>query len=519
MSNSSTNYARRHLQKLLPAVIVAGIVLVTSQLAQARGGKLALTVVDSKTQQPIPCRMHLKNSRGLPIKPRGTISWDDHFVFGGKIVLELPNGNYTFELERGPEYLARTGNFEINDGADDTKTVDLKRIVDMAAEGWWAGDLRVHRPPKDIPLLMQAEDLHLAHVVTWGANTKKGKSHDQPTEPLVRFDTNRCYHQLAGLDARDGSSLLLLNLNKPLDLSGARENSPSSTQYALAAREQGAWLDAATPFSWDLPTWVAGELLGSVELAHGHLLRRGVVDNEAGGMARDAQRYPGVSGNGRWSMDVYFHLLNCGLRIPPSAGSASGVAHNPVGYNRVYVHCGEQFSYDAWMKGLAEGRVVVTNGPLLRPEVQGQPPGYVFRGDAGETIELEIGLNLTTQDKVDYLEVIQDGQVVHEVRLADWAKKKGRLPPLVFKQSGWFLVRAVTDEFKTYRFAMTGPYYVEIGERPRISRRSAKFFLDWLLARAKAVDIADADQREQVIKYHRAARDYFQKLAERANAP
>ena len=46
--------------------------------------------------------------------------------------------------------------------------------------------------------------------------------------------------------------------------------------------------------------------------------------------------------------------------------------------------------------------------------------------DDGETVELEIALNLATQDKIEYLEVIQNGRVVHEVRLSDWAKKKGR---------------------------------------------------------------------------------------------
>ena len=38
-----------------------------------------------------------------------------------------------------------------------------------------------------------------------------------------------------------------------------------------------------------------------------------------------------------WSMEVYYHLLNCGFRLPVSAGSASGVKASPLGYNRVYV--------------------------------------------------------------------------------------------------------------------------------------------------------------------------------------
>jgi hypothetical protein len=58
-------------------------------------------------------------------------------------------------------------------------------------------------------------------------------------------------------------------------------------------------------------------------------------------------------------------VLNCGLRIPPSAGSGSGVLPNPVGYNRVYVHLDEQLTYDGWWQGFKQGRSLVTNGPLL----------------------------------------------------------------------------------------------------------------------------------------------------------
>jgi len=32
-----------------------------------------------------------------------------------------------------------------------------------------------------------------------------------------------------------------------------------------------------------------------------------------------------------------------------------------------------------------------------------------------------------------------------------------------FNESGWFLVRVITDNPKTFRFASTAPYYVEIG--------------------------------------------------------
>ena len=145
-------------------------------------------------------------------------------------------------------------------------------------------------------------------------------------------------------------------------------------------------------------------------------------------------------------------------------------------------------------------------------------PGHVFQGDKGQTLELQIALNLSTRDPIDYLEVIKDGKKAHEVRLDEWANKKGMLPPLTFDRSGWFLIRAVTNNPKTYRFASTGPYYVEIGYEPRVSKKSAQFFVDWVYERARRIKLDDASQKEEVLQYHREARDFWQKKLAEANA-
>jgi hypothetical protein len=194
------------------------------------------------------------------------------------------------------------------------------------------------------------------------------------------------------------------------------------------------------------------------------------------------------------------------------------VLPNPVGYNRVYVHCGERLEYEDWWANLRAGRVVVTNGPLIRdPRVNGELPGHVFRAAQGETVALQATLNLSLREQVDYLEIVRDGRVEHEVRLDALAKSGGRLPEVVFKESGWMLIRAVASHPKTYRFASTGPYYVEIGGQPRISRGAARFFADWVLERARQIDIADPQERESVIRYHRAARDFWARRVEEAN--
>src|SRR5262245_26271405 len=89
-------------------------------------GQLELVVTDRDTGNPIAVRMHLKNPAGKRQRGGKAPFWQDHFVFDGKITLTLPRGNYAFEMERGLEYLTRTGTFEINEFANDTKAIDMK---------------------------------------------------------------------------------------------------------------------------------------------------------------------------------------------------------------------------------------------------------------------------------------------------------------------------------------------------------------------------------------------------------
>jgi hypothetical protein len=483
------------------------------------GGQLKIEVGDRDTGKPLACRMHLTNAAKRPLKAPKVPFWHDHFVFSGSVTLKLPKGEYAFEVERGPEYLTRSGHFTMDDFSDDTKTVDLKRFVDMAGEGWWSGDLDVERPAKDLELLMEAEDLHVAELISWPNQKNLLAKYAVSNSPLVRFDGNRFYHLAGGSDARSGGTLLFFNLPQPLDMADFKaEFPPMQDSIRRAKLQDPAWVDAEKAYGWDLPIWVASGQLDSVQLANRNLGRKSAVDNETGGKPRDKFYFPDPTGNGRWSERIYYHLLNCGLRLPPTAGSGSGAVANPLGYNRMYVHVDGEFSYEKWWEALSQGHVVVTNGPLIRPNVEGEMPGHVFRADAGRQMDLEVGLTLSTRDRVAYLEIIKNGELAHQVRLDDWAKMGGKLPPLNFNESGWFVIRAVTDVPNTYRFATTGPYYVEIGDGPRISKSSAQFFLDWVSERANDLKLDDADEREAILKYHRQARDFWQSLVDKANA-
>jgi hypothetical protein len=180
----------------------------------------------------------------------------------------------------------------------------------------------------------------------------------------------------------------------------------------------------------------------------------------------------------------------------------------------VYAYCGEQCTRAIWLEAMKAGQVMVTNGPLLRTKVEGQLPGHVFPTAVGEEREFHISLSLTFYEKaaVEYLEILQNGEVAHQIRLKDLAERQGRLPPIKFANSGWFAVRAMTGNTRNYQYATTGPYYVERNGQPRISRRSVQFFLDWLDAAKE--EFADD---EAILKDFADARPFWEDLLTKAN--
>src|SRR5438270_4578408 len=125
-----------------------------------------ITVRDKKSGQPAPCRIHLKDSAGKPQRAPGLPFWFDHFVCAGTVKLELEPGKYTIEIERGPEH-ARVKSLLVIGDKPAKFSFQLERLLDLGSEGWWSGDLHVHRLVSDIELLMRAEELHIAPVITW----------------------------------------------------------------------------------------------------------------------------------------------------------------------------------------------------------------------------------------------------------------------------------------------------------------------------------------------------------------
>lgn len=497
-----------------------GLLSVIPMLASASDRLVKVTVVEAGDRGPVPCRIHLRDASGKPVRAPSRPFFNDHFVCPGTVELTLAAGKYELEIERGPEYELVRDEFTVAD-RDLEKQYALRRLANLAAEGWWSGELHVHRPVEDVELLMRAEDLHVAPVITWWNNRNLWMERPLPQDRFVKFDQNRFYHPLGGEDEREGGALLFFHLPSPIPIAGSGREYPSPMRFLEEAKLKPAvWVDIEKPFWWDVPIWLASGQCDSIGLANNHMCRSRMLANEAWGRPRDASRLPEPHGNGFWTQEIYYHILNTGLRIPPSAGSASGVLPNPVGYNRVYVHLGNELDYDRWWDGLRAGRSFVSNGPLLQCRANGRLPGHVFAGADGHALTVELEATLTSRDPISRLEIIRNGKVERAIAGAELAKGTMKLGPIEFRESGWFLVRVLAEEPRTFRFASTAPFYVEAGRaKNRISKESVQFFLDWARERRGRVKVEDASQRAEVLKYHQMAERFWLDRLATANAP
>ena len=537
MRRSSTAKSRKSVHWRWPLIVVftslGGFFLdgTCFDLLAAEGtkGSLRLQVSESRAAARLPARVHLSGPDGTAVKAPGLPFFRDHFNCDGEVTLQLDGGLYEYTVERGPEYRRVRGKVTVVPGKETLRRVTLKRIVDLSQRGWWSGDLHIHRQVADVSLLMRSEDLHVGPVLTVWNQRNLWARQPLPDKLLVEVERDRWMHILSCEDERGGGALLYFNLRQPLDFRGDGREYPSPLKHLDTARARPhVWIDIEKPFWWDVPTWVATGRIDSIGIANNHMCRSTVYPGEAWGRSRDERRLPAPLGNGFYSQELYYRLLNCGFRIPPSAGSASGVLPNPVGYNRVYVHLDGPLTYASWWKGLAAGRSFLTNGPLLLARANGRHPGSVFRVKAGDELLVDFDVELFGDDPIKALEVVVSGKVVQRIE-APPARGGVRLAQLALKESGWFLIRALSDVAHTFRFASTAPYFVEAGEVPkRIHRSDVEFFMAWIKERMKRLSvnanrtIGDVQQPENeaklesVLRPHQRALEVFEALLEEA---
>ncbi|MEZ6116620.1 MAG: hypothetical protein R3C28_08610 [Pirellulaceae bacterium] len=143
-------------------LIICLVLVHALRLATAADPQFELRVVDQDSNEPIAVRMHVFDRRQQPVTVAETLNQDGFFTIDGAHIFRLKPGEYTFRMERGPEYKIRTGNFSIQKAAEDNQQVTMERFAHLRHDGWYSGDLDCHLSANDIGRWMLAEDLHFA---------------------------------------------------------------------------------------------------------------------------------------------------------------------------------------------------------------------------------------------------------------------------------------------------------------------------------------------------------------------
>ena len=472
------------LQWLILAIVGAGLACFQASSFQAKAwgqspGEITIDLLDPMST-PLPCRVRVLGPNGNILKVKSVDVVQGWSLVEGKLFFRGRAGDYRYEIYHGPEFAPVRGHFVLDKRSEAFDEVTLPRHADLASERWLAGDLLSYLPAQRTQRWLAAEGLFYAGSIAERSAEVPVDVVNLPSQP----ENAAPQDDYSGwMDSRAGSGLVIHHWPNP------------------------AHVEIHTLWARDLPIWLASGRVDSVQLLSEHLTIDGQAAVVVQPLLLPEGKYEGGRAAGRIVEQIYFHMLEAGLRIPLTAGSGFGRRGSPLGYNRVYALTGSP-SQQGWWRALRAGNSFVTNGPLMRVQINGMPPGHLFQSP--EPIELDIGLVLTTSDPVDYVEVLHNGTSLYRAALDEHAKQGGKIPLLKVSQSGWLMVRVVTGRDFTYRLATTSPFYFEIADQQRISRRSVEYFQRWLALARQQIAQLPQDQQDLHEPYLRSAEKFWQ---------
>lgn len=462
-------------------------------------GRLAVTVVDSATRQPIPVRISARTAGGSFVAPdhrwrhtdEAIVRDAQRFEYGywhssGVDTLTVPAGRYTLEVWRGPEWRTVSRVVAVNATRTTPVRVPLTRVANLPALGWWGGDVHVHmnyggsyrNTVEHLSRQARAEGLHVVEnltvnkeqripdIATWRPGLLKA-SPDQIIANGQEFHSGLWGHS-AQLGLRD-----YYLLPDYAGYAGTAFASLFPTNAAVfdLAHQQGAIAGYVHPF----------DFVPDLSVVQGGVPYELPVDVAVGKV--DYLEVMGYS-DPLITSEIWYKLLNCGFRLPAAAGTDAfpnfSQLRGPPGLVRTYAKSGRTLEHRRWLDAIRTGRTFVTNAPLLTFTVNGQEAGDVVRLPFGGH-RLRARVTLRSNVPVDRLEIVSSGKVI--------AKLPGSTTDTtistIVDRGGWLLARAYSAKprlpvLDLYPFASTSPVYVEVGAAPRSCGADAEYFLKWI---------------------------------------
>ena len=347
------------------------------------------------------------------------------FHTDGSSSVVLPAGAYRMRIYKGIEFKVASREFEIEDGGALALDVPLERWADMPAQGWFGSDdhLHISRPVPELnPILskwMQAEDIHVANLLQFGTYRSFTAA------PQLGFGSEGVY--------REGDHLLVSGQENPRGdflghgiILGARGPIHFPEHYLVfrkfwkAAREQGGlsgyahWgmgSEAQSGIALDLPT--------------------GLIDFIEVMECWDA------------NYDVWYAVLNSGIRMTPTAGTDYGTLPNLPGRERFYTRVEGTLTLESWLDGIRRGETFVTNGPMLEFRVGGTGMGGEERLARPGRVRVRAALRFDPErDDMFRIEIVRDGVVLKSVPRIAGASEVNFDEEIEIDRTCWLAVRA-----------------------------------------------------------------------------
>jgi hypothetical protein len=140
----------------------------------ARATTLRVRILD-ESGFPAAARVYLTDGKGESYFPAGALvynrmNWnvsEKHFFPPeGSFSIELPENTYTLRIERGKEYLPIQENIALPNSGKVEKEYRLQLWVNMANRGWYSADMHAHVSLRDVPVLLDGEDLNVLLPIT-----------------------------------------------------------------------------------------------------------------------------------------------------------------------------------------------------------------------------------------------------------------------------------------------------------------------------------------------------------------
>src|SRR5437867_3708375 len=368
----------------------------------------------------------------------------------------------------------------------------------MEALGWYSGDTHVHRPLEELPNVMLAEDLNVTFPLLYWVteaftSPRTSQRSSSEVEPkLISVDARHIIYPrnteyeifTVGEKNHTLGAFFALNHKTAFDM-----GVPPVRPIAQRAHQEGGLIELDKhnwPWSMMLVPILKADLY---ELANNHMWRTEFAYREFGEkepdylkLERDKQGWT-ERGWIDYGFSNYYALLNCGFRLRPTGGTASGVHPVPLGFGRVYVHLPGGFSYKTWVSGLNQGRSFVTTGPMLFVRVNDQEPGHVFKQSKAGPQDYQVRGSAMSCQPLQRVEIIVNGEVVRKVKPENKPTKPNAYESPIeetfrIDSSSWIAVRCFEDRpDKRVRFAHTGPVYIDVAGKPLRPQRAEVEFL------------------------------------------